>query len=77
MEQCQAIVSPQSLAARVLTGTFGREPAGAIERLPFTIKRVQTEEDMRKAVQVRHAAYARHVPEFARTLVLPEDGRLR
>lgn len=43
-----------------------------VERLPFTIKRVETAADMRKAVQVRHAAYARHVPAFAATLVLPE-----
>jgi hypothetical protein len=58
--------------ARVLAGNFSREHTSAIERLPFTIKRVQTEEEMRKAVRVRHAAYARHVPEFARTLLLPE-----
>ena len=44
----------------------------AVERLPFTIKRVHTEEDLSKAVQVRHAAYARHLPEFARTLEQPE-----
>lgn len=45
---------------------------GAIERLPFTIRRVETEADLQKAVRIRHAAYARHVPEFARTLVQPE-----
>ena len=45
-----------------------------IERLPFTIRRVASEQDMRKAVKVRHAAYARHVPEFARTLVDPEPA---
>ncbi|RJG27447.1 hypothetical protein [Massilia cavernae] len=43
------------------------------ERLPFTIKRVRTEEELMKAVQIRHAAYARHLPEFARTLALPEE----
>ena len=48
-------------------------PAGrAVQRLPFTIRRVETEADLRKAVRVRHAAYARHVPEFARTLAEPE-----
>ncbi len=46
--------------------------ATPVERLPFTIKRVQTEEDLWKAVQIRHAAYARHVPEFAKTLTQPE-----
>jgi len=44
----------------------------AVERLPFTIRRVETEADLLKAVKIRHAAYARHVPEFARSLVLPE-----
>lgn len=42
------------------------------ERLPFTIKRVRSEEDLMKAVKIRHAAYARHLPEFARSLVEPE-----
>lgn len=72
MQSCQAVVSSPSVAARVLAGTFACEQARAVERLPFTVKRVQTEEDMRKAVQVRHAAYARHVPDFARTLLHPE-----
>lgn len=47
-------------------------PAMTTERLPFTIRRVETEDGLRKAVQIRHAAYARHLPEFAQTLVLPE-----
>lgn len=42
------------------------------ERLPFTIRKVQSEDDLRKAVKVRHDAYARHVPEFARHLKDPE-----
>lgn len=44
----------------------------ATERLPFTIRRVDTEDSLAKAVAIRHAAYARHVPEFANSLVLPE-----
>jgi hypothetical protein len=47
--------------------------ADATERLPFTIRRVEGNEDLLKAVHIRHAAYARHVTEFARTLALPED----
>ncbi|MCS0581564.1 hypothetical protein NX784_08165 [Massilia pinisoli] len=42
------------------------------ERLPFTIRRVSNEADLWKAVRVRHAAYARHVPDFARQLAHPE-----
>ena len=61
--------------------TVSNRPTGAApdfpfgmksERLPFTIKRVRTEEDLIKAVKIRHAAYARHLPEFARGLVEPE-----
>ena len=44
----------------------------AVERLPFTIRRVASEADLLKAVAVRHAAYARHLPEFAKTLAAPE-----
>jgi hypothetical protein len=74
MEQFQVAVAPQPFAADVLTRTMAREQAAAIERLPFTIKRVHTDEDMRKAVQIRHAAYARHIPEFAQSLIEPEHS---
>lgn len=46
--------------------------AKKLERLPFTIRRVQSHEQLLKAVQIRHAAYARHLPEFANTLRTPE-----
>lgn len=72
MESRQTVVSSPFVVARMLAGAFALEQALAVERLPFTVKRVQTEEDMRKAVQVRHAAYARHVPDFARSLRQPE-----
>ena len=42
------------------------------ERLPFTIRRADTEDSLWKAIGIRHAAYARHVPDFARTLAAPE-----
>ncbi|MEY4756665.1 MAG: hypothetical protein RJA34_1563 [Pseudomonadota bacterium] len=44
----------------------------AEERLPFTIRLVSDENALSKAVQVRHAAYARHVPDFAEALRMPE-----
>lgn len=47
--------------------------AKVMERLPFTIKRVESEEDLWKAVRVRYAAYSRHVPDFANSLRLPEQ----
>ncbi|MDQ1921743.1 hypothetical protein [Massilia pseudoviolaceinigra] len=54
---------------------FSRAGVGApvaIELLPFTVRPVRTEADLRKAVAVRHAAYARHLPDFARSLEQPE-----
>jgi len=42
------------------------------ERLPFTVKAVRNESDLMKAVHIRHAAYGRHVPEFADLLRVPE-----
>jgi hypothetical protein len=43
------------------------------ERLPFTVKLVGNEDDLRKAVRIRHAAYSRHLPSFAETLKSPES----
>lgn len=42
------------------------------EWLPFTIRLVRNEQDLNKAVQIRHSAYARHLPEFAEKLKEPE-----
>ena len=65
-------IEARPILARMPDETLARAPGRVIERLPFTIRRVQNDDDMRKAVRVRYAAYARHVPEFARTLVEPE-----
>ena len=43
------------------------------ERLPFTIKVVQGESDLSKAIRIRHAAYARHLPELGAALKTPEE----
>jgi hypothetical protein len=66
MDQVAPIVAAQRRAAL----TAGQ--AMDVERLPFTIRRVHSEEDLWKAVRIRHAAYARHVPDFAVTLAAPE-----
>jgi hypothetical protein len=73
MEQFQAVVTPHPRAADVLANSFPAEHSKAVERLPFTIRRVDSDEQMRKAVQIRHSAYLRHIPEFAQTLIEPED----
>lgn len=44
----------------------------AEELLPFTVRLVRDEDDLSKAVSIRHSAYARHLPEFAETLKSPE-----
>lgn len=74
MKQCQAAVSSRSFAANRLGTTHASENAKTTARLPFTIRRVHTDEDMLKAVRIRHAAYARHIPAFAKTLAEPEEG---
>jgi len=65
-------LTAQRLMAQVAANHAQATPAMAVERLPFTIKVVHSEEELHKAVQIRHAAYARHLPEFARTLMAPE-----
>lgn len=49
-------------------------PAMIEELLPFTVKLVRDEDDLDKAVQIRHTAYARHLPAFAETLKAPESA---
>ena len=38
------------------------------ERLAFSVRVVRNDKDLSKAVGIRHAAYARHMPEFAEKL---------
>ena len=42
------------------------------QRLPFIIRVARSERQIRQAVQIRHAAYARHVPALAERLRAPE-----
>lgn len=62
----------RSLTVSGAQGADRVTPAIKTERLPFTVRVVHTEADLRKAVKVRQAAYARHVPDFARELTVPE-----
>lgn len=50
------------------------EPAMTEERLPFTVRLVRDEDDLDKAVQIRHSAYARHLPAFAESLKTAETA---
>lgn len=51
-----------------------REAAMTEELLPFTVRLVRNEEDLDKAVNIRHSAYARHLPDFAETLKSAETA---
>lgn len=46
--------------------------AMAEEALPFTVRLVANEEDLYKAVRIRHATYARLVPALAKKVKYPE-----
>jgi len=48
-------------------------PAMTEELLPFTVRLVRDEDDLNKAVHIRHSAYARHLPDFAQTLKSAES----
>lgn len=57
-------------------GTFdanGTVPV-ATERLAFEVRPVSTQDDLFKAVRIRHDAYSRHLPELGRRLTAPEPA---
>src|SRR5512133_1771784 len=60
----------QSDRLKTLSPRVGASNAPAMneELLPFTVRLVRNEDDLSKAVQIRHSAYARHLPDFAETL---------
>ncbi len=54
-------------------GSFGasarvQDDVHKVERLAFAVRPVRNDEDLAKAIFVRHAAYARHMPGFAEKL---------
>lgn len=71
----EQLVSTQALSDRFNASlskvSFTAQPLKE-ERLPFTISVVQSEEELRQAVSIRHAAYSRHLPELGEKLKLPE-----
>ena len=44
------------------------QPRLTEERLPFSVRIVRNEEDLEKAVSIRHSAYGRHIPAVAALL---------
>jgi N-acyl amino acid synthase FeeM len=47
-------------------------PIETSEKLPFVVRMVETPQDLRKAVEIRSSAFARHIPSFGEALRDPE-----
>jgi hypothetical protein len=61
-----------AIQARAATFSKVSSKARTEEALPFTLKIVRTQAELNKAVLIRQAAYDRHLPDFAKSLVKPE-----
>jgi hypothetical protein len=69
-----AVSQPDRIKALSSRTGAPNAPAMTEELLPFTVRLVRDEDDLSKAVQIRHSAYARHLPDFAETLKSPETA---
>lgn len=69
-----AVFHPQHIETRPPHVASAPSTNMAEELLPFTVRLVRNEDDLEKAVQIRHHAYARHLPEFAASLKAPESA---
>ncbi|CAE6859614.1 hypothetical protein R75465_07592 [Paraburkholderia aspalathi] len=68
MDRIDSVVLTQNAGYTSLRERFNQSTVKKTERLPFTIKVVSTSVDLDKAVEMRRAAYRRHLPEFAETM---------
>lgn len=59
-------------SSHIQTRPTSKNKASVEEALPFTLKIVSSQAEMNKAVLIRQAAYDRHLPDFAKSLVKPE-----
>jgi hypothetical protein len=57
-------------------GSFNEDGSVRVgtERLAFEVRRVETQDDLFKAVAIRFEAYSRHLPELGRRLTAPEPA---
>lgn len=73
-ESMSSIRSAEQLPSAILTElaewSKGSRPRKV--ELPFSVRLARTEDKLLKAVKIRAAAYGRHVPTLAETLVEPE-----
>ncbi|MBI3376768.1 MAG: hypothetical protein HY017_34070 [Betaproteobacteria bacterium] len=73
MHRQAEIVSAGLVGSILSRGTAAGDGLMTEERLPFTVKVARSEQELGKAVHVRHAAYARHLPALAERLKRPES----
>ncbi len=63
-----AVLNGSIPALSSLAAFVEEEKQKTMERLPFTVRLVRTDEDLERAIALRYEAYARHMPEFAEKL---------
>ncbi len=69
-----AVFHPQRIETRP-SGTLEAVAPNMVEEiLPFTVRVVRNQNDLSKAVDIRHHAYARHLPDFAELLKNQEEA---
>ncbi|REE07458.1 hypothetical protein B0G71_7967 [Paraburkholderia sp. BL27I4N3] len=68
MDRIDSVLLTQNTGYTSLGEVFSQGAVKKAERLPFTIKVVNNLSELDKAVQMRRAAYRRHLPEFAETM---------
>ena len=68
-----AVVMNDAFAAAAMTQALSGVRM-AEERLPFTVRVVRGDDALQKAVTIRQAAYARHMPVLAERLGVPEPN---
>lgn len=67
----QTLESPE--AGSHQSGGSRFDPSNIGSPLPFRVRVVRTDDQLRKAVALRASSYGRHVPELGATLSRPED----
>ncbi len=75
-EDHKAVAIPPATTSSVSSGPVTRTGASLMTkreaRLPFRIRVVVEEDALASALRIRKSAYARHVPDFAKTMDQPE-----
>ncbi|WP_251031582.1 N-acyl amino acid synthase FeeM domain-containing protein [Paraburkholderia strydomiana] len=68
MDRIDSVLLTQTAGYTPLQDSSAQTAIKKKERLPFTIKVVSNQAELAKAVEIRRAAYGRHLPEFAETM---------